>query len=96
MDFMIKDEKSFDKYMTIWGKVSNEIKTNFNIELIYNKFYQKFKKRFNTEKSFQCLYTLVILIDSIYRKNENYYPKVFLDIDFIVVILMKNVIIKEL
>ena len=50
MDFMIKDEKSFDKYTTIWGKVSNKIKTNFNLELIYNKFYQKVKKKIQHTK----------------------------------------------
>ena len=26
---------------------------------------------------FQCLYAPIILVDSIYRKYENYYPKVF-------------------
>ena len=36
MYFMIKDEKVFDKYMTIWEKVSNVIK-KVNSELIYNK-----------------------------------------------------------
>ena len=28
MFFMIKEEKFFDKYMEIWGKVSNIIKKN--------------------------------------------------------------------
>ena len=33
---------------------------------------------------FQCLYEPLILIDSIYRKDEYYYPKVFLEkYDFI-------------
>ena len=33
---------------------------------------------------FQCLYEPLILIDSIYRKGEYYYPKVFLEkYDFI-------------
>ena len=39
MYFMIKDEKIFDKYVTIWEKVSNIIKKNS--ELIYNKEYLK-------------------------------------------------------
>ena len=63
------------------GKVSNIMKTNFGGELIYHKFCLKAKKRFNTKKSFLCLYAPVILIDSIYRKNGNYYPKVFSDIE---------------
>ena len=44
----------------------------------------------------------MILIDSFYRKDENYYPKVFFgkyyfteDKEFFVVILMKNVIINN-
>ena len=34
---------------------------------------------FNTKDSFQCFYITVILINSAYRKDENYYPKVFLE-----------------
>ena len=52
MCFMIKDEKNFDKYMTIWEKVSNIIK-KINRELIYDK---KLKKKLNTKESFQCFY----------------------------------------
>ena len=59
--------------MAIWGIVSNIIKTNFNSELVYHKFYLNPEKRFNAEKRFPCLYATVILIDSIYTKNENYY-----------------------
>ena len=33
----------------------------------------------NTKESFQCFYILVILFDSVYRKDGNYYPKVFLE-----------------
>ena len=62
-------------------KVSNVLKTNFKSQLIYNKFYLKAEKRFNTKESFQCLYAPVILIDSIYIKNKNCYPKVFLEIE---------------
>ena len=52
MYFMIEDKKNFDKYMTIWEKLSNIIKTNFNSELIYNKLHLKAEKRFNTKKAF--------------------------------------------
>ena len=34
MYFVIKGEFFSDKYMTIWKKVRNIIKTNFNSELI--------------------------------------------------------------
>ena len=33
----------------------------------------------NTKESFQCFYIRVILIDSVYRKDKNYYPNVFLE-----------------
>ena len=37
MYFMIKDEKVFDKYMTIWEKVRNIMTKKNNSELICNK-----------------------------------------------------------
>ena len=75
---MIKDEKNFDKYMTIWEKVTN-ITRNNNSELLYNKKYLKAGERFNTTESFQCLYIPVILFNSVYRKDGNYYSNVFLE-----------------
>ena len=74
MHFMIKDEKKIDRYI-IWEKVSNIIK-KINSELIYNKKYLKAEKRFNTRESFQCFYIPVILLDSVYRKDRNYYPTI--------------------
>ena len=71
---MIKDEHFFDKYMTIWEKVSNIIEKKINSELICNKKYLKAGKRFNIKRSFQCYYIPVILFDSVYRKGGNYYP----------------------
>ena len=65
--------------MTIWEKVSNIRKKKFNSELMYNKKVSKIWKRFITRKSFPYFYIPVILLDSIYRKDENYYPKVFLE-----------------
>ena len=76
---MIKDESIFDKHMTIWEIVSNVIKTNFNSELIYNQKYLKAEKIFDTRESFHCFYMPVILLDSVYRKDGIYYPKVFLE-----------------
>ena len=66
--------------INIWQfrkKVSNIIKTQFNSKLIYNKKYLKAERRFNTKESFQSFYIPVILFDSVYRKDGNYYPKVF-------------------
>ena len=67
-------KKIFDKYLTIWEKVSNIIK-KINNELIYNKKYLKAEKRFNTKES----YIPVILFDSVYKKEGNHYPKMFLE-----------------
>ena len=79
MCFMIKDEKIFDKYMTIWEKVSIIRKKKFNSEFTYNRKYLKAEKIFNTKESFQCFYIPVILFDSVHRKDGNYYPEVFLE-----------------
>ena len=78
MYFMIKDEQMFDKYMIIWEKGSNIIK-KINSEFICSKKYLKAEKRFNTKESFQCFYVAVILFDSVYRKNGNYYRKLLLE-----------------
>ena len=42
---IIEDEIPFDKYMTFCKNVSSIIKTKFNSERIYNKFYIKAEKR---------------------------------------------------
>ena len=89
MCFMIKDEKIFYKYMTIWEKVNNTIKNN-NSEFIYNKIYLKAEKIVNKKESLQCLYIAVILFDSVYKKRENYYPKKFLE-KFIHNIFWRNI-----
>ena len=65
---MIKDATVFDKYIKIREKVSNTIKRK--------KIYTEL---FNKKERFQCFYIPVILFDSVYRKDGNYYPKVFLE-----------------
>ena len=42
-----------------------------NCKLIYNKKTSNSWKKINTKEGFQCIFTQVILIDSIYRKDEN-------------------------
>ena len=64
--------------MEILEKVRNIIKNKFNSELIYSGKYLKSEKNKHKVR-FQCLYASVILIDSIYRKDENYYPNVLLE-----------------
>ena len=46
---------------------------------MYNKKYLKAEKRLNAKENFQCFYIPVILFDSVYRKDGNYYPKMFLE-----------------
>ena len=85
--FFDKTRKTFDDFNNIWEKISNIIQKKINSELIYNKKYLKDEDKINTEKGFQCFYTSdtsiipisIILIDLFYRKDENYYPKVFLE-----------------
>ena len=44
-----------------------------NLNIITSKSWK------NSKGGFQCLYTPLVLIDSIYRKLENYYLKVILE-----------------
>ena len=46
-----------------------------NSEVVYNKRYIKYEKK----ESFQWFYIPVILNDSGYRKDENYFLKMFLE-----------------
>ena len=76
MYLILKEEKDFDNHMEVWEKVIN-IKKYINSELIYSKKYLVAKKTFSTKESFQFFYRKVIPVP-LYRKDENYYPKVFL------------------
>ena len=62
----------------LWQKMKkiliNIWKFGKNSELIYNKKYLKAEKKLNTTESFQCFYIPIILIDSVSRKDEIYYP----------------------
>ena len=53
-------------------------KNKFNSELVHNKKYLKAEKNFNIKKSFQCFYIL-ILIGSVYRKDDAIILKFFLE-----------------
>ena len=65
--FLIKEEKVFDKYNEIWGNVSNIIGKESNSKLVYNKKNLKAEKK----SSYKACYAPVMLIDSVYRKDEN-------------------------
>ena len=65
MYFTIKNENIFDKYFTIWEKISNIVK-----KLIVNLYiikYLKAEKMFDIKEIFQCFHIPVILFDPVYR-----------------------------
>ena len=71
----IWEKKKF--YLKIWEKVSNIIRQKVNTELICNKKFLKAKK-IHHKRKLSMIYIPVILIDPVYRKDEHYYPIVFL------------------
>ena len=90
MSFLIKNEKLLEKYNEIWKKVTNIIKKEFGSKPVSNEKYLKTKiKSTKINKSCcnnkipkegsQCIYLSVILINSPYKKDKNYYPQVFLE-----------------
>ena len=76
--FLIKEENIFIKEMEFQKKLRIPSKTNLIVNSYIVKNIKKLKKR-HAKGGFQCLYAPVILIDSIYRKDEIQYPKVFLE-----------------
>ena len=75
MYILIKEDNFFDKYIEILEKVSNSTTKEFNSTLGYNKKYLKAEKK----EGIQWFSAPVILLDSIYRKDKNCYPQVFLE-----------------
>ena len=87
MSFLIKNEKLLEKYNEIWDNFSNSMKKGFDSEPIYNEKYIKTKIKFyegkiNTnfhgdkviKEGSQCICLLAILIHSVLRMGNNYYP----------------------
>ena len=92
MCFLIKVDELSDKYNEIWENVRNKIKKEFDSELLYNEKYlrtkiKSYKRKINTnfcnnkisKEGSQCISLSAFLIDSVYRKDKNYYPQVFLE-----------------
>ena len=90
MYFFIEDDKLLETYNNIWNKVSNSIKKELDWKAIYNKKFLKTKIRsygdeardFHDKEAtkvgskYTCL--AVISLDSFLKRDENYYPQVFL------------------
>ena len=92
VSFLIKEEKLLEKYNEIWEKIKISIKKEFDSEPVYNEKYLKAKmkscnRKINTnfrnneipKEDSQYICLSVILIDSVFRTGENYYPQVFLE-----------------
>ena len=79
---------NIEKYNEIWKKISSIIQKEFDSKSVYNEKYLKTKiKSYNgkintnfqnnkiPKEGCQCICQSVILIDSVYRKDKNYYPQ---------------------
>ena len=90
--FLIKDEKLLGKYNEIWEKASNIIKQEFKSNHAYNKKYikteikssgKKINKIFHNnevpKEGCECICLSIIWLDSVYRRDKNYYPQGFLE-----------------
>ena len=103
MFFLIKNEKLLEKYNKICKKVSNIINKEFDSKPVYNEKYLKTKIKSYDGKiktSFHnikipkegshCICPSVIMIDSAYRKDRDYYSQVFLEESKYVNMLLKK------
>ena len=90
--FLKKDCELLEEYNELWEKVKISINKDFDSEPVCNEKYLKAKmKTYNGKiktnfhnnkipnKGCQCICLLVILIDSVFRTDKNYYPEVFLE-----------------
>ena len=95
-DYILKKKLSLN-ICKFQKKLGISWKTNLivNLNVVKNIWkLKKINKQINTKGGFQCLYAPVILIDSIYGKDENYYPKVFLEkYYFMLKCFLKNIIL---
>ena len=90
MYFLIEDDDLLEKYNTIWDKVKTDTKKEFDSEPVYNKEFFKTKIKSHSdvvtdfydkklpkvESNHTCL--AGISLDSALKKDDNYYPQVFL------------------
>ena len=90
MSFLIEDDDLLEKYNTIWDKVSANINKEFDSEPVFNKKFLKTKIKSHgdevtdfydkeipiADSNDTCL--AVISLDSALKKDENFYPEVFL------------------
>ena len=75
MYFLIQDDDLLEKYNTIWDKVGTDIKKALDSgpDEVTDFYDKKIPK---VDSNHTCL--AVISLDSALKKDENYYPQVFL------------------
>ena len=107
MYFLIQDDDLLEKYNTVLGKVSADIKEEFHSELVYNKNYLKAKiKSYGYEvtdfydrkipkldSNHTCL--AVISLASAIKKDDNYCPQAFLK-EFLFFIFLKKKVVRHI
>ena len=90
MYFLIEDDDLLEKYNTIWDKVTADIKKEFDSEPVYHKNYLETKikshgnevtdfydkKNPKLDSNHTCL--AIITLDYSLKKDDSYYPQVFL------------------
>ena len=81
--FLIKDERFLEKYNEILEKISNSTKNELLANLYIKKYLKteikSYERKINTKEGYQCICISVILIDSVYRKDKNFFAQLFLE-----------------
>ena len=90
MYFLNEDDELLKKYNYNWNEVSNRIKRELDSQPIYNKNFLKTKiKHYSDEATdfhdkeickvgFDYICLAVLSVDFVLKKDESYYPQVFL------------------
>ena len=90
MYFLNEDDDLLEKYNNIWDNVSADIKTEFDSEPAYIKFFLKSKIKSHGDEvtdfydkeipkvDSRHTYLAVFSLDSALKKDDNYYRQVFL------------------
>ena len=94
MSFIVKDKKILKKYTKIWETIEELININFESKPVYGEDVKYIKtkikmyagslitnfhnKKMPKEKA-PCKFLSIIMIDSVIKANEKYYPQTFLE-----------------
>ena len=95
MSIMVKDKQLFKNYNKMWGKVESLTRKKFAGKLFYsidgNKYIKTKIKTFKDiiitnfhnkkvpEEKIPCKYLSIIVIDSVIKTDNKYYPQLFLE-----------------